>query len=307
MNPGGPDLFGQPLGPDPQIALQPIELDAPLKTGPLHKVQFVIEFVGQRTVLAGNAAQLLAPDWYNALGQPNILAMRPADLQWQPLTPSLDGSYDSLAMTWDLLTSQGTLSSASAAHLLALAERFAPYIQRRAVAMPLPSEVDAAAKNLKRAKDILDIGFQISVLSSTAAFLERDLWIVCSNLGLEYSPEGSFDWRTSEHVCPLLSVTPIGQTDAFALRNVEKGMTHVGVTIGFSLPLNPAPVQSIDACLYVGQTIANRLGGYVLDDSDRPITEKVKADLKQNLREGLSLFSRTGMTTGCAELLRLFG
>ncbi len=306
MTPGGPDLFGQPLGPDPTIALKPFELDFPVKTGPLHKVQFVIEFVGQRTVLAGNAAQLLSPDWFQALGQPNLLAMRPADLQWQPLTPAVDGSYDSLAMTWDLLTPLGSISGASAKHLLELAERFAPYIQRRALAMPVPAEVNGAVRNLQQAKDMQDIGFELTVMSSTASFTEKDLWIACSNLGLEYSPAGSFDWRLPGHPCPLLSVTPIGQTDAFSLRNVQLGMTHVGVTIGFSLPINPAPVQALEACFYVGETIALRLSGHVMDDSDRVVTETVKKDLREDLKQGLSRFSRTGMTTGSAELLKLF-
>ena len=306
MSPGLPDLFGQPLKADPAIALQPLQLALPFKTGPLHRIQFVIEFVGQRTVLAGNASQLLAPDWYEALGKPNLLAMRPADLQWQPLTPATDGSYDSLAMTWDLLGRNGNISTPTAKHLLELAEVFAPYIQRRAMAMPVPKDVDATVKNLKEAKSLLDIGFELSVMSSTASFAERDLWIECSKLGLTFSPTGSFDWTLPGHPYPLFSVTPIGQTDAFSLGNVQRNLTHVGITIGFSVPLNAAPTQAIEACFYVAERIAQDLGGLILDDSNRQLTESIKNELRENLKEGLSLFSRAGMITGSAETIGLF-
>ena len=306
MSPGVPDLFGQPLLADPEIALQPLHLDVPLKSGPLHRIQFVIEFVGQRTVLAANAAQLLMPDWFEALGKPNLLAMRPADLQWQPLTPSPDGSYDSLAMTWDLLGRNGQISSASSAHLLELAEVFAPYIQRRAMAMPIPRDVDSTVKVLKEAKDMLDIGFEITVMSSTAAFAEKDLWIECVRLGLKFSSTGSFDWQLDGHPYPLFSITPIGQTDAFSLSNVQRNVSHVGVTIGFSLPLNAAPAQAIEACFYVAERIARDLNGVILDDSDRPLTESIKNELRDSLKQGIGLFSRAGMITGSAESIALF-
>jgi hypothetical protein len=306
LSPGLPDLFGQPLRADPEIALQPLRLDLPFKTGPLHKIQFVIEFVGQRSVPASNAAQLLAPDWYEALGRPKLHCMRPADLQWQPLTPAPDGSYDSLAITWDLLSPLGNISSASAAHLLELAETFAPYIQRRAMAMPVPREVDVVVRALKEAKNMLDIGFELTVMSSRACFEERELWIECAKLGLEFSPTGSFDWKVPGHPHPLLSVTPIGQTDAFALSNVQRNMTHVGVTIGFSLPLNIAPAQAIEGCFYVAERIARDLGACILDDANREVTEAIKNQLRQDLKQGLSLFARAGMTTGSAETIGLF-
>ena len=44
----------------------------------------------------------------------------------------------------------------------------------------------------------------------------------------------------------------------------------------------------------------------MLDDSDRVVTDGVKKELREDLKQGLSLFSRTGMTTGAPELLKLF-
>ncbi len=307
MSPGIPDFFGQLLQPDPEIALPALELDIHLKTGPLHKVQYVIEFVGQRSVLAGAAAQLLAPDWYQALGHPLVYAMRPADLQWQRLTPSVDGSYDSLSMSWPILGPQGAISQASAKHLLQLSERFGPYIQRRAMAMPVPREVDAFARVLKQTQETLDIGFEVTVMAQKAPFSEKDLWVECSRLGLTFAPAGSFDWRVPSHPFPMFSITPIGNTDAFSLANVQRGVSHPGLTFGFSLPLCPAPAQAIEGAIFAAQHIAYQLGGVIFDDRDRQLTETIKRELQTNLLEAVNMFARVGMTTGSAETIALFG
>lgn len=307
MNSGVPDLFGQPLLVDPGIALPTLPLDLVRKTGPLHKVEYVIEFVGQRSVLAGAAVQLLSPDWFQALGQPQCYAMRPADLHWQRLTPAIDGSYDSLAISWPFISAKGTISFQSAKHLLDMAEQFGPFLQRRAMAMPVPREVDAYVRLLKEAQKNLDIGFEISVMSSRAQFYEKDLWIECAKLGLQFSPSGSFDWRSPEAPYPLFSVTPIGETDCFSLSNVQKAMCHVGITLGFSVPLCAAPIQAVEGCFYVAEHIARTLGGRILDDSDRELNDRIKDELIQNTKLALSLFSKIGMTTGSPETEALFG
>src|SRR6185312_8968382 len=144
----GPDLFGRQLEPDPAVALPDPEIRINPKKGPLYKVQYVLEFVGPRSVPASMACSLLRPEWYAALGQPQVFSMQPADLSWGMLTAKTEGSYDSLALTWDLLSLAGTLSSASAQHLLTIAEQFGSAINRRVAALPVPAEVDQAAARL---------------------------------------------------------------------------------------------------------------------------------------------------------------
>jgi len=300
------DLFGQPLVADPAVALSPLGVVVPFKTGPLHKVQFVIEFVGPRSIPAASAARLMGADWYGALGQPNAWGMRPADLYWQPLTPATDGSYDSLALAWDLITPGGALTSASAQHLLGLAEKFGPFIQRRVIPLPVPAEVNRTVRQLQEIREGLDIGFALSVIANRSeGFAERDLWIQCARMGLEFN-DGSFDWRIENFPGPLLSVTPIGDTDAFSLGNVQLGVHHLGATIGFSLPLNPAPTQALDAAFKVAHVLGTALGGTVVDDEQRRINDRLVNELRGNLRQAISMFSQAGMVTGSPETIRLF-
>src|SRR5579872_4267007 len=128
--------MSSPFGvPDPRIALPSPRLVAP-KMGPLHAVEFVIEIVGPRTMSAAAAGVLAQPNWFQALGQPNIWVMAPMDTTWQPLAASVTGSYDSLALTWPILGSNGTLTADSAQRLADTAERFAVTVERRALPMP---------------------------------------------------------------------------------------------------------------------------------------------------------------------------
>ncbi|CAN5453429.1 hypothetical protein BH11ARM1_BH11ARM1_11700 [soil metagenome] len=306
MMPGTPDYFGVPLKADPEVALKPLGITSANKAGPLHKVQFVIEFVGPRSMQAASVSRLLDPDWFNALGQPSVYGMRPSDLQWQQLVPSKDGSYDSLALTWDMITPQGTISSAAALQLLQFAERFGPGIQRRSMPLPQPGEVNSIVTQLLEAREALDIGIAVYVEAGGRGFAEKDLWIQCARLGLEYSPEGSFDWRSPNHPMPILSVTPYGATDTFSMGQIQQNAVHQGVTIGFSLPRCIAPTQALEGCFYVGEHFAKTLGGKVLDEDQVALDAGRKTALRVLLKQALGMFSQMGITAGSQEALKLF-
>ncbi|MGV3618337.1 MAG: cell division protein ZipA C-terminal FtsZ-binding domain-containing protein [Fimbriimonas sp.] len=299
-------LFGGPLATDPAVALAPLDLVLPIKGGPLHRVQFVIELVGPRSVPAASAMHLLSPQWYGALGQPQIFVMRASDLSWNPMQPTPDGSYDSIALAWDLITPQGNISPGAAKNLLKVAEDFGPYISRRAVPMPPPQDVGGVVRGLTATRDALDVGFALSVVSERGGFAERDLWIECARLGLEFH-DGGFHWRSGAHPHPLVTVTPFGVTDAFSLGNVQAGAVHPGVTVGFHLPISVAPTQGLEGCFRIGAHLAGMLGGVILDENDTLLTDATRQSLREELRSALSLFAKAGITTGSPEALRLFG
>jgi hypothetical protein len=301
------DPFGVPLERDPGIALQPLDLRVMPKSGPLHKVQFVIEFVGPRSMPANIVAQLLTAQWYEALGRPNLFAMRPADLQWQPLTDAADGSYDSLALSWDFISPQGQITGTSAKHLMQFAERFGPHIQRRPMPLPPPNEVDRTVRELIKAQEALDIGFSLLVVPRQGAFAEKDVWVECARLGLDFAPGGSFDWRLPGHPYPLLSVHPAGDEDSFSLANVQAGVSHPGLTVGFSLPLCIAPAQALEGCIYVAEHFAMDLDGQVYDPDERPLNDREKGRLRSGIKQALAMFSQLGITTGSPEAQKLFG
>ncbi len=300
------DLFGQPLQADPTVALKSVRPPT-LKQGPLPRVQFVIEFVGPRSVPASQAAALVSAQWHAAFGQPAAWCMRPSDKTWQPLTNAQDGSYDSLALAWDIVGEQGSISGVAGNHLMTTAESFAAQINRRPMPMPTPPELDGIAGLLHNALQNLDAGFALMVVPVGGLVAERDLWILCSRLGLSMSPEGSFDWRAGDHPMPLFSITPIGDTENFSLGAVERGANHQGVTIGFSLPLSPEPVEGCRGCFAAANFLATSINGRILDDSGGQMTDVKRASQRETIRQAVETLNRLAIPPGSAEAIRLFG
>jgi hypothetical protein len=302
---GPSDVFGGPLLPDPQIAL-PLAPRSPQKAGPLHKVQLVIELVGQRTVPAGSITPLQSPEWRAALGEPAIFVMAPSDETWRALSAGAGGSYDSVALAWDLATPRGTLDASSAAHLLSISERFAQGIQRHAVPLPHPNDVDAAVARLLELREALDVGVSLSVLPRSGRVEEKTLWKLCAALGLTLSSDGSFQWRAGEEDEPAFSVTPLGGDETFSLGAASRGQVHPGVTIGFSVPRCPAPTEALDAAFRAADFLAQELDAVVLEEDGDLCTQAARERLKGNLAQALSALQEVGLPAGSPEALRVF-
>lgn len=299
-------VFGQPLARDPRVVLTSppaLALDRP---GPQHKTQFVIEFVGTRSCPASSIAALLDPRWYQALGQPYLFVMSPADRDWQPLTNRVDGSYDSIALAWDLVANQGELTSQAAAHLFQVAESYAANIQRRAMPLPPPADVNKHVAGLKEIQDNLDIGVEILLVPKGSEFAEREVWIALSELGFDLNADGFFQVA---HVSgtPCLEVTPSGGASSFALSSVERGVRHPGLIIGFSVPLSPDPTYSLDAAFRTADHLCNRLNAAAFSDGDQLLGPRVKNELSSNLMAAVRTLTSAGIRPGSKSAQVLFG
>ncbi len=133
-----------------------------------------------------------------------------------------------------------------------------------------------------------------------------DLWIVCSKLGLAFSPVGSFDWAAARHPSPLLSVSPIGgSTEAFS-SPPWRGESHEGVSLGFNVPLCPTPAQALEGLFSVADAIGAAIGGHIYDDAGEPLGEDSRNAMRSNLSQVVGLLERAGFAPGSAEALRLF-
>jgi len=153
-----PDIFGRPLQPDPKVALKTCTLNRQIP-GPQHKVQYVVELVGPRTIPTQSAASCLDSRWRNALGDPEIFVMAASDDRWRPYEAGDQAAaYDSLAFAWDFVSRRGSLSNAAAQNLLNVAEQLGKALSRRAMPMPPPSDVEPAVRAVEEAAEHLDIG-----------------------------------------------------------------------------------------------------------------------------------------------------
>jgi len=287
--------------------LQPVQIPVRTRTGPSPRLQFVVEFVGPRSVSAGLAAALLSPEWFAALGQPQAFCMSTADVEWQPLTAAVAGSYDSLAVAWDLQAGGGSLTRATARHLLATAEQFANHIQRRAMPMPVPDDVPKAISQLNQVSDNFDAGVSILVLPISKTVSEFELWIWCAKLGLTLnSGEGTFDWMVPSSRLPLFSVSPVGDTESFSLGAAQRGDRREGVLLGFSVPRSPEPIAGLEGMFKAASVLADRMPGTIYDENNRKLTERTQQTMRDQLADAVAALTKLGFAPGSPESLRLF-
>ena len=275
--------------------------------GPLHKVQFVIEIVGPRTIPAASAMAILQPNWMASLGQPEVWAMAPADRQWKLLGQSPAPAYDSLALCWDLVSERGTLTSLSAQQLERMAGQFAAQIERRAIAIPVPSEVDHRVAHVSAIRESLDIGVTLIGLPREGAVPESGIWEAASQIGLTLSGRGQFELRQEGWDLPLLSMVPLGTADAFTLGAVHAKAAHPGLALGFRVPLSPSPAEVLEVGFQVADALGERLLLDWTDDLEVPLTAQHRDHMRHNLQQALAAFAQASLQPGSHEARRLFG
>lgn len=306
--PGSPsNPFPAPLGPDPAIALRPESIRLPKRIpGPVHGAQFVLEIAGPKSIRSTAAHALLNAQWQGQLGHPEIFVMAPADNAWRLMsTTDGSGSYDSLALAWDVVGDQGNLSSASVKHLLKVAEQFAIGVERRTFPFPDPNKIDALASALVEAREAYDIGVEL-ILQGPGSTTEQDIWSCAAALGLDLAPDGTFVWRVEGWAEPILTLAPYEEGILFSLRNAKTGATHEALSLGFNVPTSPDPISALENMFKVSEAFGSRLGMASLDEDGRSVDERMRNSMRANLTQALKAMEATGLKPGSDVTRKLF-
>ncbi len=195
-----------------------------------------------------------------------------------------------------------SVNSVRAYTAVSTAERFAATLQRRALPMPPPVDVDAAARSIADIAANLDIGVGLGVIFSQQP-VEEAIWRTAVELGLSLDSAGEFVWGDP----PQLSVLPLNDPTQFTLGGVRSCRTHEGLSIGFSAPQVIAPLESLRAALKVADEFAGRFRGLVIDDDGNQMTPALRSQYESNIQLAIRAFDSAGLEPGSSEAMRLFG
>jgi len=292
---------------DPSVALKPVPLPALKPKAFYSKLEFVIEIVGPRTMSAPLALAALRPDWQNALANPKVVGMAPADSEWQVLTDRTSAQvFDSLAFCWPFMKPSGNLSNASAQHLLSVSESFANQVQRRAIPHLPAEDVEARVSDLQAISGELDFGVGLTLTSPLGAIPEVKIWEFAANLGFDLDASGDFVWRVDGIEAPLLTLSSLGQTDVFSLQGAKSNQLHPAISIGFRIAVNPSPVETCQSMTLAARTLAERLGLEICDEDGNALSEQGLASTLEAVKQASETIKRAGITPGSPESLLIF-
>ncbi len=295
--------IGRELYPDPSRTLKPVTLPTyKPDIGPYHKVQYVIELVGQQTIPANHAKSLLETKVKSGLGNPEIYVTIPGQSRWMALWTGDDSiGYDSLAFAWDLVSEKGNLSTENASELWKRCEQIANPLNRRAIPMPPSDQVDFAVSNLLQIKSSFDIGIDLIIDAPHQVPINTAIAVETAYaIGYRLTSSGFLEWKQLGWPESLLTILPIEGDDL----PIGGGLS--GLAIGFSFAISPNPKGVLERLFESANAIANATQSKVIDADGRLLSNDIENEMRRNLESAIDSYESAGFTPGTPESLRLF-
>jgi len=149
--------------------------------------------------------------------------------------------------------------------------------------------------------DVL-IGLNV-VAQSGASFPATKIRSLAEVSGMTLEPEGVFHYRNEQGVS-LYSLCN-HESSPFTPDDVKNLSTH-GVTLLFDVPRVPDGVQVFDQMTALGRKLANSLGGMLVDDNIRPLSDAGLDKIRQQLASIYKKMEAKQISAGSSRALKLF-
>jgi FtsZ-interacting cell division protein ZipA len=223
--------------------------------------------------------------------------------EWEEVQPWRDVRYQQLVVTMQLADRNGAVQEEQLAELCALLQATAQSHGLRIAC----DDVDAA---LERAQaidrfcvdvDVL-IGLNVVARGEGALNLARIVREAESS-GMVLGADGAFQLLDSRGE-PLYALCN-HDAEPFGADVVE-GQATQGVTLQFDVPRVPDGPKVFESMVAFGRRIANEVGGVLVDDNLRPLTDSGIEKIRSQLMRLYERMEARGVPSGSRRSLRLF-
>ena len=223
--------------------------------------------------------------------------------EWEDILPWRDAHYQQVVITMQLSDRNGAVQEEQ---LTALCE----LLQKMAQANGLRIACDAAVDALERAQavdrfcvdvDVL-IGLNVVARGEGAVNLTRIVHEAESS-GMVLGVDGAYQLLDSRG--ESLYVLCNHDAEPFSAEVVE-GQATQGVTLQFDVPRVPDGLKVFDGMVAFGRKIANEIGGILVDDNLRPLTDAGIEKIRTQLIQIYERMEARGVPSGSRRALRLF-
>ncbi len=266
------------------------------------------ELIEYRARIGGDA--LPANAFADALNQARTLgkAVRWTGLpvgaaDWEEVQPWRDVHYQQVVVTMQLADRNGAVQEEQ---LAALCELLQATAQRHGLRLACDDVVDA----LERAQaidrfcvdvDVL-IGLNVVARGEGAVNLAR-IVREAEGSGMALGVDGVFQLLDSRGE-PLYALCN-HDAEPFSAEVVE-GQASQGVTLQFDVPRVPDGLKVFDGMVAFGRRLANEVGGILVDDNLRPLTDSGIEKIRSQLAHIYERMEARGVPSGSRRALRLF-
>ncbi|MBI1284929.1 MAG: hypothetical protein GC183_11395 [Thiobacillus sp.] len=223
--------------------------------------------------------------------------------EWEEVQPWRDVHYQRVVVTMQLADRNGAVHEEQ---LSALCHTLQATAQAHGLQVACDDEVEA----LERAQaidrfcvdvDVL-IGLNVVARGEGAVNLTRIVH-EAEDSGMVLGADGVFQLIDSRGE-PLYALCN-HDAEPFSAMVVE-GQTSQGVTLQFDVPRVPDGLKVFDSMVAFGRKIANEVGGILVDDNLRPLTDTGIEKIRTQLAQIYERMEARGVPSGSRRALRLF-
>jgi FtsZ-interacting cell division protein ZipA len=223
--------------------------------------------------------------------------------EWEEIQPWHDVHYQQVAVTMQLADRNGAVQEEQLTALCDLLQTVARVHGLRVVC-------DDVAHALERAQSIdrfcvdvdVLIGLNVVARGEGAVNLARIVRDAESS-GMVLGIDGVFQLFDSRGE-PLYALCN-HDAEPFSATVVE-GQTSQGVTLQFDVPRVPDGLKVFDGMVAFGRKLANEIGGILVDDNLRPLTDTGIEKIRTQLTQIYESMEARGVPSGSRRALRLF-
>ena len=227
----------------------------------------------------------------------------PSGGEWEEVQPWRDAHYQQLVVTLQLADRNGAVSEEQLATLCSVLTGVAKSHGLR-IACDDSTEALERAQSIDRFcvdVDVL-IGLNVVARGEGAVNLVRIVREAEAG-GMALGADGVFQLLDSRGE-PLYALC---NHDAEPFTGeVHEGQTSQGVTLQFDVPRVPDGVKVFDGMVTFGRRLANEVGGILVDDNLRPLTDSGIEKIRAQLAQIYERMDARGVPSGSRRALRLF-
>lgn len=238
------------------------------------------------------------------LGKPVRWFGLPVDAaQWEELQPWRDVHYKQVLITMQLADRNGAVQEEQLSALCKLAESLSQ-------THGLQIACDDVAEALGRAESIdrfcvdvdVLIGLNVVARGEGAVNLAR-IVREAETSGMVLGIDGVFQLIDTRGE-PMYALCN-HDAEPFSAMVIE-GQTSQGVTLQFDVPRVPDGLKVFDGMVAFGRKLANEVGGILVDDNMRPLTDTGIEKIRTQLTQIYERMEKRGVPSGSRRALRLF-
>ena len=300
----GDELPGDELPPAGPVTRSAMADSAPpqgTQPQPDPEIECVVTLQPVRPVAAG----ALAAGLHARLGKPlRWFGRREPEAPWQRLTGETSGEFGEVAACLLLADRNGAASRAQIEAFHRVVAELAPTLPAAWLAAPADEEA-ARAEELDRLCAELDmqIGLTIQKTDGTTIPGTR-LRGVAEAAGFRLAPNGRFEWVQEENGAVLYSLQSV-RGEPFTAESLRIAAVP-GVVLVLDVPRVGDPPRAFDQLKLAAKRMAHTLGGDLVDDNQRPLTDTALAAIRAQVVSASELLVRAQIEPGSPRAHKLF-